>query len=168
MIRLWGSIFVLAGCAGLGFSISSHYKMRLHVVQSFLRMMEFMAAELSYKVTALPELCRSAAGDFPCFQGVLLYFSDSLESQIEPDPFACMEFTLARTGSPCAEHKLCLQELAQILGNSDLQGQLRQLDGLHHKWSQRLIELEKDVTDKVRNYRVIGICAGCALAILLV
>ena len=168
MFRLSGVALVLIGCTAMGFLAASHCKMKVQVLESFLRILDNIIAELSGKITPLPELCRSAAEDSNCFRNVLLAFADSLDSQIEPVPRACMDNVLARTNCVNKEFKLCLVDLAQILGNYDLQGQLRQLDALYRKWMGKLDDSREGVSQKIRSYRVMGICAGCALAILLV
>jgi hypothetical protein len=95
-------------------------------------------------------------------------YSESLETQIAPDPVSCMEYTIAAGSIPCKEFSTCLQELSAALGCYDLSGQLRQLESLRSKWSKTLEQMEQELSVRVRYFRVFGICTGCALAILLV
>lgn len=168
IFRLSGAAMVLVGCTAIGCLAASHCKMKIQVLESFLCLLDKMIAELSGKISPLPELCRSAAEDSGIFKVVLMAFADSLDSQIEPVPRACMDNVLAQANCVNKEFRLCLEELAQIFGDYDLDGQLRQLEALYRKWMVKLTDSRDGVSLKIRNCRVMGICAGCALAILLV
>lgn len=167
-IRLIGAILILAGCTGIGFSAASLCRTKAKVIQSFLHLLDCMMTELGCRVTPLPELCKTVASSSVVFRETMLSFSETLDSQIAPNPMACMDYALPRGRVPCPEYTHCLRELAGALGCYDLYGQMRQLEGLKGKWSKKLEHLENDLAMRVRYFRVLGICAGCALAILLV
>ncbi len=167
-IRLIGSILILVGCTAIGFSAASLCRTKVKVIQNFLHLLDCMMTELRCRVTPLPELCKNVSGSSGAFCNTMLSFSETLDSQIAPNPMACMEHALAQGHIPCQEYADCLCELAGALGCYDLTGQLRQLEGLRGKWNQTLEHMENDLAMRVRYFRVLGICAGCALTILLV
>ena len=167
-IRISGAILILAGCTAIGFSAAAHDRTRFKVIRGFLELLDGMMVELGCRVTPLPELCEAVSGVSSCFREVMLEFANSLNGQIAPHPVSCMEYALARRTPPCAEYSLCLRELAGALGSYDLTGQLRQLECLQAKWKNTLSELASVLTVRIRYFRILGICAGSAIAILLV
>ena len=166
--RLSGAVLILVGCAGMGFSAANLCHTRVRVIRNFLHLLDAMIADLGYRVTPLPELCASAVDSSSVFAGVMHRYSEALEAQVAPNPRECMEFALAQVNSPCPEFSACLRALASVLGCHDLTGQLRLLEGLKTHWNKTLEHMEADLCLRARNLRIFGICAGCALAILLV
>ena len=167
-IRFSGAVLILAGCTGIGFSAASLCRTKVRVIQHFLYLIDCMVIELNCRVTPLPELCRVVSDIAGPFKNAIVMFSHALDTQIAPDPVACMEYTVGNIRISCPEFLLCLRELSGALGCYDLVGQVRQLEVLRSKWSKILDGLEQNLTLKIRNFRIFGICAGCALAILLV
>jgi hypothetical protein len=152
----------------MGFKGASLCQTKKKVIESFLHLLESMIIELNCYVTPLPDLCRIASGASGVFRKIMGAYSESLEIQIAPDPVACMEYTIAAGIIPCQEFSCCLRDLSGALGCYDLSGQVKQLEGLHSKWSKILEQMERELSVRVRYFRVFGICLGCALAILLV
>ena len=58
--------------------------------------------------------------------------------------------------------------LGRSLGRFDLSGQLKGLTSLRERCSREMQELHLDRDNRLRSYRVLGLCAGGALVILLV
>lgn len=167
-IRISGAILILAGCTAIGFSAAAYDRTRVKVIRGFLELLEGMMLELGCRVTPLPELCEAVSGVSGCFRETMQAFANSLNGQVAPHPVSCMEYVLANTTAPCTEYSKCLRELAGALGSYDLTGQLHQLACLEAKWKNTLSELTSVLTVRIRYFRVLGICAGGALAILLV
>ena len=167
-IRISGAILILAGCTAVGFSAAAYHRTKVSVIRSFLELLDGMMTELGYRVTPLPELCQAVSEITVYFREIMLAFSQTLDEQVMPHPVSCMEYALTKTSFPCADFPLCLRDLAKALGSYDLNGQLRQLDGLKAKWSKTLSKLEADLAARMRYFRILGICAGSAIAILLV
>ena len=166
--HIFGAIMVFAGCTAMGFSAASLCRRKVKIIQNYLRLLDLMITELGCRMTPLPELCRIASGVSSIFRETMIAFSESLDGQIGPNPVVCMEHVLTKTSVSCPEYGSCMRDLAGALGCYDLTGQIRQLENLCGKWNKTLEHLENDLTVRVRYFRTLGICAGCALAILLV
>ena len=61
-----------------------------------------------------------------------------------------------------------LGDLGQSLGVFDLQGQLRGLESVRCNCMSAITEREQQRPQRVRSYETLGLCAGAALAILLI
>jgi hypothetical protein len=56
--------------------------------------------------------------------------------------------------------------LGTSLGRYDLQGQLNGIESVRIRCRSDLEELERNRDVRLRSYQRLGLCAGCALAIL--
>ena len=166
--QISGAMFILLGCAGIGFSAARNHKQKIQVVQSFLNLTDNIITELSCKITPLPELCTFAVTSNSCFYCIMHSFAKAMDNHLAPTPLACMNAVLNMHPEPCSEYRQCLLDLADILGNYDLNGQVKQLENVLDKWGKKLKELEADLTLKLRYYRLLGICVGASLVIILV
>ena len=63
--------------------------------------------------------------------------------------------------------KELLLELGRSLGNFDLNGQLRGIEAVRRQALEALQNSVKDRDQRIRSYQTLGLCAGAALAILL-
>jgi len=167
-LRLTGALMIILGCGGIGFSCSFFYNREIQGMREFIRMLDVIEAELDFRQTPLPALCTLASRHCEIYGKVLCAFSDALESQIAPNPGACMKVALARFHTLPENARTCLQAFGECMGLFDVKGQVLQLQTLKEQSRRLLGELEANKDLKLRTYRILGVCAGAALAILLV
>lgn len=152
MLKWLGAIMVLVGCSGVGFSaVAAHRKQEL-ALQQLIRGLEHMCCELEFRMTPLPELCRSASDVCTgCISGVLKQLSLELESQIIPDASACMHAATSKHPMLPEKAQRCLTQLGDTLGYFDLSGQLEAFQNVKKK-----LNLNWTSCAKIRMY-------GCAV-----
>ena len=63
--------------------------------------------------------------------------------------------------------KQFLRDLGRSLGRFDLDGQLREIEFLKENVSSAFSKLTTEQDARLRSYQTLGLCAGAALAILL-
>lgn len=166
--RLLGAVLVLAGCGGFGFFLASEDRREEQELSSLLRVLNFMEAQLEYRLTPLPELCRQAGADgVGRLGGVFADLAGELESQSAPDVAGCMATALGKNRDlpPCL--RMTLLELGQCLGRFDLAGQLRGLEEIRESCRLQLERRSRNRDTRLRSYGTFGLCAGATLAILL-
>ena len=166
-VKLIGAVLIIAACGGVGFSMAASHRREESALRQLVAALDYMGCELQYHLLPLPELCRRAAG--ACtgpVRSVLESLAAELDSQIAPDAAACMTAALAKT--PKLPHRLRknLAELGTSLGRFDLPGQLKGLEAARISCRRDLEELSRDRDVRLRSYQTLGLCAGCALAIL--
>lgn len=167
-LKLIGSILIIAGCGGVGFSMAASHRREENALRQLIRALDYMGCELQYHLTPLPELCRNAAAESGgSISRVLLKLATELENQIAPDATACMNAALSATDKLPQRAKKNLQLLGASLGRFDLQGQLSGLEGARTQCRRELDELSDNRDVRLRSYQTLGLCAGSALAILL-
>ena len=168
-LKILGACLVVLGCGGVGFGIANGCRQEEKALRQLLSSLDYMQCELQYRLTPLPELCRKvSAASEGLMRPVFLGLAVALEDRITPDVERCMDLAL---GQVCQMPKLAVQVLSQLgrsLGRFDLEGQLRGLEAAREEARGKLEALEKDRAVRMRTYQTLGLCAGAALAILLI
>lgn len=169
MMWKWiGAVLVIAGCGTVGVSMAWAHKREERLLRNLKGAIDFMAWELQYRLTPLPELCRLVGAEQKNPVGqTFLRLSRELESQILPDVSYCMNNTLLEGDLP---KRLTegFRLLGQNLGRFDLQGQLNGMEIVRNYCDRELESLGKNREERLRSYQTLGLCAGAALAILFV
>lgn len=168
-LKMIGAICIIAACGGWGVLIASQHLQRIHLLRQLIGTLDYMECELQYRCTALPQLCRQAANQYPGKVGTLfLNLAEELEAQISPNVELCMAAVLEKyTDLPAIMRKLC-RSLGSSLGRFDMPGQLRGLENVRAECRRKLEDLQHNKDARLRSYQTLGLCAGAALAILFV
>lgn len=163
-----GALCIVGSCGGFGISLAVQQRNEEKLLCQLRAVLDEMLWELPYRLTPLPELLRhSAKGRKGILPEVLLELAEQLDRQVLPDALSCMH---AAIGSPVLSfprlHQLLLL-LGHSLGRFDLSGQLQELTALREQCDGEIQELRLGRSDRLKSYRVLGLCAGAALVILL-
>ena len=169
MMKIFGVILIVVGCGSVGFQIAANYKREEKTLQQLLRILEHMECELQYRLTPLPELCRQVGKMFKQMPGrVFTDLAAEMESQISPDVSCCMAAVLHKSRDIPPITKGVLTDLGTSIGKYDLNGQLKGLNSASAACKRNLEALGNDRDSRLRSYQTLGLCAGAALAILLI
>lgn len=163
-----GAVLIIAGCGGFGFSLAAAHRREEKSLQCVLRILDFMASELHFHGSPLPELCRSASS--LCRNSVGQVFSavaDELERCESPEVGTCVHAALEEAGLPPGTTEM-LRHLGDSLGRFDLEGQLKGLEESRNLCRRQLDALQENRDSRLRNYQTLSLCTGAALAILLI
>ena len=168
-IKLIGVIFVVLSCGGVGFKMAHNHRQEEKALGQLIGILDYMECELQYRLTPLPILCRQASLIFKEMPGqVFEALSAEIDTKSAADICECMETVLAAAKSIPAITKKELELLGQNLGRFDLEGQLKGLEAVRQDCIKNLTFLSDNRENRLRSYQTLGLCAGAALAILLV
>ena len=168
-IRFLGAILVVAACGGVGFRLAAAHRADMLYLRSLISALDFMECELNYRLTPLPQLCRQAATEHRKTLGsVFERLALELDSQISPSVECCMRSAVASSGHIPASAQEALLELGSSLGNFGLEGQIQGIRAVRESCRRRFEELDLNKDARLRSYQTLGLCAGAALAILLI
>lgn len=168
-IRLIGAIMVVIGCSAFGFILAAMHKREVRTLRQLICVLDYMECELQYRLTPLPDLMRqSALESGGVLRTVFSILANELEDQISPNVAHCMHSALVQSGDIPSVTVKCLTALGQTLGRFDLQGQLNGLDAVRQMCRGNLDVLERDKQSRLRCYQTLGVCAGAAIAVLLI
>lgn len=168
-LRLVGSLFIILGCGGFGFTMAAAYKKEERTLRQFANVLEYLSCELQYRLTPLPQLCRQAAMECNgSLNKIFVSFADELDMQLSADAELCMKAVLAKHDDIPGQTKDLMLLLGHSLGRFDLDGQLKELEYVRQECRSRLRQLAEHKDTRLRTYQTLGLCAGAALAILLI
>ena len=164
-----GAVLVMAGCGCVGFTMAAAYKREEWALRSLISALDYMACELQFRLTPLPQLCRQAGRESRGVVGqALTELAVELENQISPDADSCMYAALSRVERMPEQTSQAMQMLGKCLGRFDLNGQLSGLEQVRAHCRRCLAEMDAGRDQRIRGYQTLGVCAGAALAILFV
>lgn len=163
-----GAALIICGCGGFGALLARNHRREENALRALVSALDFMQCELQYRMTALPELCRQAAREARGAVGsAFALLAEELEGQISPDAASCMRAAVARVRDMPEAAAACLKELGETLGRFDLSGQLQGFESVRASCRRELDKLGENREERLRGYRTLSLCAGAALAILL-
>lgn len=168
-VRIIGAILIVMSCSTVGYYLLMNHKKEERAISELISALDFMECELQYRLTPLPELCRMAAADNRgTVSELLLALAVELDSQISPDASSCMTAALSKFPKIPEITKRLLQKLGGSLGRFDMTGQLRGLENARNLCRKELESLNANREQRLKNYQTLAVCAGVALAILLI
>lgn len=168
-IRMIGAALIVLSCAAVGYFLVQNHKKEEKAIAQLISVLDYMECELQYRLTALPELCRMAAAEnkgIVC--DLMLTLANELDSQISPDVSTCMTAALAKHPKFPERAKRLMRKLGGSLGRFDMDGQIRGLENTRQLCRKEMELLSDHRDQRLKNYQTLAICAGVALAILLI
>ena len=163
-----GVILLVAGCGSVGFQLAATHIKEERSLRQLTALLDYMSCELQFHLPALPELCRKTAGQTSgALERFFVTLAGELDAQLSPDVERCIEAALQHTGNLPEKTASMFQLLGKTLGRFDLEGQVRGLEAVRQECRRSLKELEQNRGNRLRSYQTLGLCAGAAMAILL-
>ena len=168
-IKILGAILVIIGCGGFGWKLAAMHRREERMLREFISILDYMACELQYRMTPLPDLCRQAAAECKVqLRTVFMLLARELEDQIQPNVEQCVNAVLMKVKSLPEKTEEGMVLLGRSLGRFDIEGQLRGFESVRQECRRALESLTRNKDVRLRSYQTLGLCAGAALAILFV
>lgn len=148
--------------------MAADYRREERMLSQFEILLREMREEMRYRLTPLPRLLRRLSEQTDGVLGkICIELACEMEQQCLPDADSCMVAVLTSHKNLPGSVTELLRQMGASLGLFDLQGQLCELEAVQTKNQQKLASLRLDRDKRIRNYQTLGLCAGSALAILL-
>lgn len=164
-----GAVLIIVSCGGFGFTLSAEHRNQEKSLRKLISLLDFMACELQYRMTPLPDLCALAAAEAGVPLGqIFKKLSEELEASTAVDVSGAMEDALASVKELPSKTRQNLLLLGRSMGRFDLTGQLSALGAVRESCRRDLEGYTVNRELRLRNYQTLGLCAGAALAILLI
>lgn len=168
-LKILGIIMVVAACGSVGFRIAAGHRAEENSLRSLIGILDYMECELRFYLTPLPRLCRTVATQFPCVPGKFFAtLASEIDAQTSPDVELCVTNALRKYNDLPSITKKSIEIFGKTAGRFDLEGQLKGLDAVRNECKRNLDILGNNREMRLRSYQTLGLCAGAALAILLI
>lgn len=167
-LRIIGIVLIVIACGSFGFITAANYRREITMLKQFISALDYMECELQFRRTALPDLCRQAA--IECRGTVRFLFqalTQELQAQVSPDVEHCVFAALSKTKEIPKRMRQVFVLFGASLGRFDIDGQVKGLQFVRMDCRRILEGLQLNQSERIRSYRTLGICAGVAVAILL-
>ncbi len=167
--KIFGSILIIAGCGSIGFQMAFFCKKEEYLLREMVGILDYMICQLQYRLTPLPELCRKSAENtsVSLLKNVLSALADELDKQISPNVVNCMFTSLEKVPDMPKSLLTLMESLGHTLGRFDIDGQVKDLEGIKAECLHKLDAISANQANRIKTYRVLGLCAGTALTILM-
>lgn len=160
---------IFVACGAMGMSLAGAHKQKERQLQQLISAARFMACELEYRQTSLPQLMQLCAEETGGAIGsVFTQLAEELERQIAPDAACCMASVVAQMPKLPAVVQEKLLLLGRTLGRFDISGQLSGMEAVAQLCKRDLDGLLLNRDARLRSYMTLGLCAGLALVILFI
>lgn len=162
-----GAVLVVLACGSCGWSMVAEQRKQERMLRQLLSLLHVMEAELQYRLTPLPELCRLAAQEVTgTLSQVFRQLAELLEGGAAPEVCDCMKAVLSVHRNLPGNVRRLLYQLGRNLGRFDLLGQIQGLAAIRNACQQERQKVEENKGERFRNCQTLGLCAGAALVIL--
>ena len=164
-----GAAMVIGGCGGFGLTLAAGERREIQMLRQLMAVLEEMEWELQYRLTPLAGLCRTGAkATKGKLQRIFLDLAKQLDGRDQAYVSGCMNALLTQQKNLPRSIRRLLTGLGNCLGRFDFSGQLQGLQTVKAGCARELERLERNRDTRLRSYQTLGLCAGAALAILLV
>lgn len=166
-MKLLGVVFILISSWSVGCRFSMTMRSRCDCAKEAIDALQVLRNELSFLGSPLPEAFRAVASSVKGQWGqVFLDMSARMEKDRWLTPATAAQKALVSvTDEPIGR---IMQDLAGKLGSYDLEAQLHGIDRAVHEVNALLSGLVEEKRLRSRTYQTLSICAGAAIAILLI
>ena len=170
MLKVLAMVLIVASSSAVGFGFAANVRTQAQQLLQLTGALEYMKNEISYRLTPLPELFAmlaqqsdKAVGEFfgCCAQQMAQNPAASVQGIVCDALQKTPQLTLSQTA------RQTLLELSMSLGKFDAAGQMSAITLAAGRFRQELQTLESRRRERCRSYETIGVCAGLALAVIL-
>lgn len=170
MIRWIGFVLVVSGAAATGMTMAANVKRTVNLLREWVNILREMRSEIEFHLTPLGELCGILADGASAPIKNILYSVEKKLSDVPGRPAGIqMRESLSVNGQGIpVELKKIIIDLFDALGRQDVYAQIRAIDMAQQRTQSALQSLESEKKDRCRTYRVISVCAGIAIAVILI
>ena len=169
IIKYFGIILIFIASTYIGKLYANKYKNRVDELEKMKSSLNIFKAKIKFTCNTIPEIFEDIGKNLDEPIGkIFLDASKLMEQQIAKDAWdTSLNQNICRTNFNKKDIE-DLKELSKMLGNTDVQGQISQIELvmqlIEGQTKQAQIEMQKNS----KLYRTLGITAGLTIAIILI
>ena len=170
MIRMVGAGLVVLSAGAVGFGYARGVRLQYTQLEGLVWCMDYMKSEISTRLTPLPVLFSMLGG---CQQKDVGAFFEEAGRALSQPPGCTIPVAFKRAlqkysaFAPGEDAVQALYGLAMGLGRFELESQLAAIEACLRTLDTLRLSLQAQKKTRCKSYETIGICAGLALAVIL-
>lgn len=171
MFKLLGISFIILSGFVFGLSIKQGYIKRIETIKSFIYALDILSKELSYKLTPIGDIIEKFATSNAPYSKLFL----NLQNMIIENPDEKLSIlwknsfiNFGREIHLSSEECLILAELSEIVGQYDVQEQMKSIDYTSERMKALLTQAIDEKNTKGNVYKTFSIAIGAFIAIILI
>lgn len=169
IVKILGVVLTVASCGILGIQIAASYIKEIKQFKSLIYVLEYMESELTYRRIPLPDICRMIGSmNIGLIGKIFAKVATLLDAKTSSSVVSCMQIALLDVDGVSRNLTPVMKQLGCNLGKFDVDGQIVGIRSVKEECRSILKSLETNQTEKMRSIKTLGVCAGAAVAILLV
>lgn len=167
MIRWAGFVLIVVSSGLFGCSLVSGLREQTKIIKALRSDLEYLRAEVEFRLLTLPEIINTLSmRTIPPLQKLYAEVCKIAETNPGQDIGTCLEQAPMHI-LPQKVSSLLIS-LFSSLGKQDIQYQLHALDDTLQSLTAMIRQKEKEKREQERNCRILCLCTGFALAIILI
>lgn len=170
MLRWFGFICIVCGAAATGFSMAADVRKKEEQLLRLLSALQYMKGEIEFLLTPVGQVCNAISQQ--CTNKPLRNVFSSVAEGLKQFPGRTagqvMRKALTSQRGIFDDVEQILTDLFSGLGRQDVYAQVRSVAAAEQRTECSLAMLRKEKNERSHSYRVLGICTGLALAIILI
>lgn len=159
-------IFIFGSCALIGMLVSKKYINRVNELKEFKNALNIFKTKISYTYEPIPEIFTEIAESIN--SKISLVFRQAAGAMDKITAGEAWDIALTINNLNINEEdRNTLKNLSKLLGKTDLQGQLNQIEMTKDFLDTQIIKAEKERNKNENLYRILGMIIGLAIVIIL-
>lgn len=170
MLKIIGVACIVLGAGTIGFRCAGTLRRQAQQLAELQTALCFMKNEILCRLTPLPELLHRAGEET---NGAVARLFFRLSERMKAEPHAAPQTLFSQTAKELPSLQLpapaqrAMLGLFMAFGQFDAQGQCRSIDLADARLREQAELLEKARSAQSRSYRTVAVCAGLAIAVIL-
>lgn len=164
-ILIYSCIFLT--CSVIGILKSQKYVYRVNELKEFKNALNMFKTKIKFTYEPIPEIFEQIAGSInPCIGSIFKIASNNMKFCPAGDAWSrAVDTDLLNIN---LEDKKILKDLSKLLGATDIQGQLSQIEVTSNFLDEQIKKAEKEKEKNEGMYRKLGMIIGLGIVIILI
>lgn len=150
----------------LGLALANRYKNRVRDLKDIRNVLNILSTKIKYTYEPLPQIFSEISSEFT--GGIAEIFKNSKEKMENMSAGEAWSFALEHSNTNMNSEDLnTLKKLENLLGKTDAEGQLSEIELMKNYIEVQIEKAEKEQNKNEKLYKNLGVIVGLAIVIIL-